>query len=196
MKENREYRSDVFSMLMEEPKYALEVYNAFENTTYDDPQLIEMKTLEKGISLSVRNDVAFIIESDLNIYEHQSSYNPNMPLRGLLTQFVEIVKHNINEEIEGPIEKAIGYCIEHHILEDFLKDKKDKVIKNMTLDMTFERREELIRKEEREEGIKEGIREGQESLIKAALSSGSLPEDISKVLGIDYEMVLEIQKKM
>ena len=54
--ENREYRSDVFSMLMEVPKYALDVYNALNETAYIDPDLIEIKTLEKGISLSIRNN--------------------------------------------------------------------------------------------------------------------------------------------
>lgn len=83
MVENREYKSDVFSMLMEDKAYALQVYNALNGSTYDDPEQIEMRTLEKGISLSIRNDAAFIIDMNLSIYEHQSTFNPNMPLRSL-----------------------------------------------------------------------------------------------------------------
>lgn len=81
---NREYKSDVFSMLMMQPEYALDVYNALNETKYDDPGLIEILQLEKGISLTVRNDASFIIDFHLNLYEHQSTYNPNIPLRSLI----------------------------------------------------------------------------------------------------------------
>ena len=83
MKENREYKSDVFSMLMEDKKNALEVYNALNGSTYDDPELVEIVTLQKAIALSIRNDAAFIVDTDINFYEHQSTFNPNMPLRAL-----------------------------------------------------------------------------------------------------------------
>ena len=81
--ENREVKSDVFSMLMEDKHYALQVYNALNDSNYTDPELIEYCNLEKGISLTIRNDAAFIIGNSINIYEHQSTYSPNMPLRSL-----------------------------------------------------------------------------------------------------------------
>jgi len=40
--------------------------------------------LENGISLSVRNDASFFISNYLNLYEHQSTYSPNAPLRFLI----------------------------------------------------------------------------------------------------------------
>ena len=33
--------------------------------------------------MRMKNDLSFIIDSRLNLYEHQSTWNPNMPLRGL-----------------------------------------------------------------------------------------------------------------
>ncbi|MCR5209777.1 MAG: hypothetical protein K6C99_06175 [Lachnospiraceae bacterium] len=39
---NREYKSDLFSMLMHEKKYALETYNAINNSDYKDPEAIEI----------------------------------------------------------------------------------------------------------------------------------------------------------
>ena len=81
---NREYKSDVFGMLMEEPEYALEVYNALNHSDYRDSGLVEVCNLEKGISLSVRNDAAFILDMNLNVYEHESTVCPNMPLRALI----------------------------------------------------------------------------------------------------------------
>ena len=94
MTENREVKSDVFSMLMEDKKNALEVFNTLNGSDYQDPELVEIKTLEKGISLTIRNDAAFIIDMNLNIYEHQSTYNPNMPTRALI-YVAEIIKEII-----------------------------------------------------------------------------------------------------
>lgn len=91
MSENREVKSDVFSMLMENKKYALEVYNALNGSDYTDAELIEIRTLEKGISLTIRNDAAFIVDMNLNIYEHQSTFSPNIPLR-ILLYLSEILK--------------------------------------------------------------------------------------------------------
>ena len=90
---NREYKSDVFSMLLEDRARALDVYNAMEGTAYTDPEIVEIHTLESGISLTVHNDASFVVSMDsvLNIYEHQSTYNPNMPLRELI-YFVTIIK--------------------------------------------------------------------------------------------------------
>ena len=81
---NREYKSDVFSMLLEDKKNALLLYNALNDSNYTNPDDVEICTLEKGISLTVRNDASFVIDSSLNIYEHQSTVCPNMPLRSLI----------------------------------------------------------------------------------------------------------------
>ena len=83
-KGNREFKSDVFTMLMEYPEYALQVYNAINGSDYDDPSMVEIKTLDRGFSLTVHNDSAFVIDSNLSIYEHQSTVCPNMPLRSLI----------------------------------------------------------------------------------------------------------------
>lgn len=81
---NREYKSDVFSMLLEEPKNALSLYNALNGSNYTDSSMVEICALDKGISLSVRNDAAFVVDLNLSIYEHQSTVCPNMPLRNLI----------------------------------------------------------------------------------------------------------------
>ena len=233
MSENREYKSDVFSMLMEDKNNALQVYNALNGSNYKDPEQVEIEKLESGISLTIRNACAFIVDMSLNIYEHQSSYNPNMPLRSLIyfTSYIkqltqnhdlfsssvvkiptphfavfyngikdrpprEIVKlsmsyekptdepelelicsvYNINPgkdeellkkcpvlyeymqfieavrmyEADGmaePIKRAIDYCVKNHILEEFLKKHREEVLKVMSIDMTFERREALMQEE-------------------------------------------------
>lgn len=85
MSGNREYRSDVFSLLFREKSRALELYNALNGSKYDDPEQVETVELGNGgISLSVRSDASFILGAELNIYEHQSTVCPNMPLRCLV----------------------------------------------------------------------------------------------------------------
>lgn len=99
--ENREVKSDAFSMLMENKVYALEVYNALNGSCYTDPELVEIVTLKKGISLSVRNDAAIIVDEEIGLYEHQSTYSPNVPLR-LLIYLVDILKPMIaSQDIYG-----------------------------------------------------------------------------------------------
>ena len=99
MSGNREYKSDVFSMLLEDKRNALQLYNALNNSNYTDPEAVEIRTLDKGVSLSVRNDSAFVLDSNLSIYEHQSSVCPNMPVRCLIyfSNIIEkiIKNHNI-----------------------------------------------------------------------------------------------------
>lgn len=81
---NREYKSDVFSLLLQDKRYALDVYNALNHSNYKDPEEIEIITTDHGISLSIKNDASFLIDRHINYYEHQASFNPNMPLRCLI----------------------------------------------------------------------------------------------------------------
>ena len=81
---NREYKSDTFSLLMQIPEYALEVYNSLNHTDYSDWDKIIYQQLDHSFSLTVQNDASFIIDSYFNLYEHQTTYNPNMPLRSLI----------------------------------------------------------------------------------------------------------------
>ena len=78
------------------------------------------------------------------------------------TLFVEKVRSNVTEGIAlgDAIHKAVDECIREHILEDFLRENRNEVEKSMAIDMTWEVREGLIRKEEREEGRLEGRLEG------------------------------------
>lgn len=95
---NKEYKSDVFSMLLQDKKRAMEIYNAINGTDYDDPELVEMTTLDdKSFSLTVRNDASFILDANLSLYEHQSTYCPNMPLRDLL-YFASIIQKQIKTQ--------------------------------------------------------------------------------------------------
>ena len=81
---DRLYKDQVFRMLLKNRVVALEVYNAINDSHYKDPEELQITTLENAVYLGMKNDVSFLIDSRLVLYEHQSTYNPNMPLRDLL----------------------------------------------------------------------------------------------------------------
>ena len=81
---NRTYKSTVFTMLYADKSNLLDLYNAMAGTHYTDPELLEINTLENAIYMTIRNDVSFLIDGRLSLYEHQSTSNPNLPLRFLL----------------------------------------------------------------------------------------------------------------
>lgn len=81
---NRIFKSSVFTMLYSDPKEALQLYNAVNGTEYKDPELLEINTLENAIYMGIKNDVSFVIDSRLSLYEHQSTYSLNLPLRFLM----------------------------------------------------------------------------------------------------------------
>ena len=80
----RNYKDSLFRRIFTDKNDLLDLYNALNGTSYDDPNELEIVTLEDAIYLSMKNDLSFIISSTLNLYEHQSSINPNMPIRGFL----------------------------------------------------------------------------------------------------------------
>lgn len=80
---NRKYKDTVFRMLFSDRKNLLSLYNAINETSYTDAAQLEIVTLENAIYMGMKNDLAFIINTNLFLYEHQSTYNPNMPLRDL-----------------------------------------------------------------------------------------------------------------
>lgn len=85
-------------MLLQEKERALEVYNVMNGTAYDDPELVEIVSMEsRGISLSVRNDASFVVDASLSIYEHQSTICPNMPLRSMI-YFTHLIHKRVRKK--------------------------------------------------------------------------------------------------
>ena len=81
---NRNYKSSIFTMLFSDKRELLGLYNAVSGKDYKDPGLLEVNTLENAIYMAIKNDLSFVIDSQLSLYEHQSTYSPNLPLRMLL----------------------------------------------------------------------------------------------------------------
>ena len=93
---NRKYKDTVFRMLFSDRKNLLSLYNAINGTAYENADDLEIVTLENAIYMGMKNDLAFIIDTNLFLYEHQSTYNPNMPLRDLFyisSEYQKLVDH-------------------------------------------------------------------------------------------------------
>lgn len=80
-----DYKSRVFTSIFNDRKEILELYNALNNSSYTDESQIEVTTIGEGdLFIGMYNDSSFIISEELNLWEHQSSGCPNMPMRGFL----------------------------------------------------------------------------------------------------------------
>ena len=81
---NKKYKDTIFRMLFSDKKNLLSLYNALNGKNYSNCDQLEIVTLENAIYMSMKNDLAFILDLDLFLWEHQSTYNPNIPLRDLM----------------------------------------------------------------------------------------------------------------
>ena len=79
----RNFKDTIFRMIFREKENLLSLYNALNKTSYTDVGNLEITTLENAVYMNYKNDISFVFDFELLLYEHQSAYNPNMPLRDL-----------------------------------------------------------------------------------------------------------------
>lgn len=98
-KANLHYKDTVFRMLFREKERLLGLYNAIGGRSYEDPEKLDIVMLESAVYLGMRNDLAFIIDMRLYLFEHQSTVNKNMPLRFLQYVSAEYEKMILSENL-------------------------------------------------------------------------------------------------
>lgn len=84
---NREHKDRLFKMIFGRPEnrqWTLSLYNAVNGSAYEDASQIEFNTMEEMLYMGMKNDISFILDMWLSLYGHQSTFNPNMPVRCLL----------------------------------------------------------------------------------------------------------------
>ena len=79
----RTYKDSLFRMVFREKGELLTLYNAINGTSYENPDDLEITTIDDVLYLGLKNDISFLIKEYMNLYEGQSTWNPNMPLRGV-----------------------------------------------------------------------------------------------------------------
>ncbi|MDO5405917.1 MAG: hypothetical protein Q4F28_01135 [Eubacteriales bacterium] len=80
----RNYKDRLFVALFHSKKELLQLYNGLNGTNYTNPDDLEITTMDDVVYLGMKNDCSFMIGSYLNLYEQQSTFCPNMPIRGLI----------------------------------------------------------------------------------------------------------------
>ena len=96
---NRRYKDTVFRMLFSKKENLLSLYNAVTGREHEDAEALQIVTLENAIYMGMKNDLAFILETNIYLYEHQSTLNPNIPLRDLFYISIEYQKYINNRSL-------------------------------------------------------------------------------------------------
>ena len=126
LKVNDKNKDRLFRFLFgneEYKEYALSLYNAVNDTDYQDINDITFYTIDDVIYIKRKNDVAVLLDSKLSLWEHQSTFNPNMPIRGLMyfgqmyDKYISLEEENIfgRKLIKIPTPK---YCVFYNGNED------------------------------------------------------------------------------
>ena len=114
---NTKYKDRLFRLIFHEKKELLELYNAVNESNYTNPEELEITTIEDVVYMGMKNDLSFIIGDEMNLYEHQSSFCPNLPLRGLFyfssvyKSYIEPVKRRLysTSRLEIPFPQYIVF---------------------------------------------------------------------------------------
>ena len=83
---NPKYKDRVFKFIFGNPankEWTLSLYNSVNGSNHSNPDDIRFNTIDDAVYMEMKNDVSFIILDEINLWEHQSSFNPNMPMRFL-----------------------------------------------------------------------------------------------------------------
>ena len=104
----RTYKDELFRMIFgreneRSARWRLDLYNALSGKHHTNPADLKITTLENAIYIEMKNDVSFLVDSQMTLIEHQASYNPNMPLRGLMyfAKLYQLYVSNKDEDIYG-----------------------------------------------------------------------------------------------
>ena len=80
--DNIQYRNSVFCSYFSDPIRLLSLCNAVLDTDYNDPNELQITTLDGIFFSGQKNDISCKIRNDFLVFvEHQSTINENMPLR-------------------------------------------------------------------------------------------------------------------
>ena len=109
---NKKYKDRLFRKIFGETgsrENMLSLYNALNHTAYTNTDDLMVTTIEDVIYMGMKNDVSILLDSYMSLWEQQSTYNPNMPLRGLLyfgklyDSYVSTKRYNIYGKRQIPL---------------------------------------------------------------------------------------------
>ena len=84
---NNKFKDGIFCILFGSAEYKenlLSLFNALNGTDYEDSDELKINTTDDVIFMGIKNDASCILDMQMDLYEEQSTFNPNAPIRGLL----------------------------------------------------------------------------------------------------------------
>ena len=140
-KVNRQYKDRLFKFIFQDPAFALPLINALMGMDYNDPEEIEITTLEDVLYINMKNDVSFCIHGSMFVLEHQSTFSFNLPYRcleygsKLLMQYIQ--EHNLDIYARQAIILPDVYNV---VFYNGLEDRPDRELITMEVNRKKERR--------------------------------------------------------
>ena len=108
----RNYKDTLFRMIFgreneQSARWRMELYNALSGKNHTNPADLELTTIENVIYITAKNDLSFLVDSQMTLYEQQSTVNKNMPLRGLMyfAQLYQMYVSKLKKDLYGELVK-------------------------------------------------------------------------------------------
>lgn len=140
---NREHKDRLFKKVFSEKKDLLSLYNAINDSDYDDPEELQIYTMDNFIYMRMKNDLSFLLDMTLSVYEHQSTYNPNMALRGFFYMSAALQKYVALHDLDLYSSARIPIPVPgYYVFYNGTKDIPDKSELLLTDSMDFPDAEE------------------------------------------------------
>ena len=197
---NRAYKDRLFIKTVERWEAFLSLYNAVNGSEYQNPDELEITTLDNAIYMRMKNDISFLIDGYMSLYEHQSTFNPNMEKCPKLYEYSYLVakireNQSNGKTLEGAIEAALEDCLAQGYLTELLTTYRREV----TGMLLYEYDERKHLKNTYEEGMRTGQYKGrQQKAYQAARNlyrRGFSIKDTAGILEEDEKMVAAWFKK-
>lgn len=130
---NRKHKDRLFRFIFRDKTALLSLYNALNESDYKDINQLEVYTMENYIYMHMKNDLSFLIDYSLNIFEHQSTWNPNMPLRGFFYMASALKKYVELNELDIYCSKLVSLPVpRYYVFYNGSKAIDDEVILHLT----------------------------------------------------------------
>ena len=128
----------------------------------------------------MKNDISFLVDGRLSLYEHQSTYNPNLPL-------------------PDAVERAIDECIREGVLREFLSKHRAEAKEMSIFEYDKEKHMRMEREDAWEDGHAAGIEEGriagiEEGMRKTARNLSEMGVPIETIASAAKVSVEEVQE--
>jgi len=130
---NVKHKDRLFRFIFKDKESLLTLYNAVNESDYTDVEALEIYTMENFVYMGMKNDLSFLIDWNMNVFEHQSTYNPNMPLRGFLymaaafKRYIELQRLDLygSKQLRLPVPR-------YYVFYNGLKEMADEEILYLT----------------------------------------------------------------